>query len=212
MNWRATHIRTAGGLQIMPNSVLAAASFTNLSRPAGDYEITVETTFVADDPPDRVCSVLSTTAAWLPQCRADALPASVPVGAAGYATTIPLRSPADAGPARATFLRWLWYAARRSGLHLDEAVDDFVTAERVQAALRIIAPTLRLTADDEQDLQDCIRIIRYGAEEVIHSPVTCPNRCRVCSPAASNSPSPVPTGPTYRCEPSPRATGWGRPP
>ncbi|BBY53533.1 mechanosensitive ion channel [Mycobacterium koreense] len=170
VNWRATHIRTAGGLQIMPNSVLAAASFTNLSRPAGDYEITVETTFVADDPPDRVCSVLSTTAARLPHCRADALPASVPVGAAGYATTIPLRSPADAGPARATFLRWLWYAARRSGLHLDEAVDDFVTAERVQAALRIITPTLRLTADDEQDLQDCIRIIRYGAEEIIHSP------------------------------------------
>ncbi|MCV7317522.1 mechanosensitive ion channel [Mycolicibacillus parakoreensis] len=170
VNWRATHIRTAGGLQIMPNSVLAAASFTNLSRPAGAYEITVETTFVADDPPDRVCTVLSTTAAGLPHCRGTALPASVPVGAAGYATTIPLRSPADAGPARATFLRWLWYAARRAGLHLDEAGDDFVTGERVQRALEIMTPTLRLTADDEQGLRDCIRIIRYGAEEIIHSP------------------------------------------
>ena len=35
VNWRATHIDTGSGMQIMPNSVLAAASFTNLSRPAG---------------------------------------------------------------------------------------------------------------------------------------------------------------------------------
>ena len=35
VNWRAIHIDTGSGLQIMPNSVLAGASFTNLSRPGG---------------------------------------------------------------------------------------------------------------------------------------------------------------------------------
>ena len=35
VNWRATHIDTGSGLLIMPNSVLAAASFTNFSRPPG---------------------------------------------------------------------------------------------------------------------------------------------------------------------------------
>jgi small-conductance mechanosensitive channel len=35
VNWRATHIDTGSGLQIIPNSVLAVASFSNLSRPPG---------------------------------------------------------------------------------------------------------------------------------------------------------------------------------
>ena len=41
VNWRATHIDTGSGLQIMPNSVLAAASFTNFSRPPGSHSISV---------------------------------------------------------------------------------------------------------------------------------------------------------------------------
>ena len=47
VNWRAVHIDTGSGLQITPNSVLAGASFTNLSRPPGSHKITVETTFSA---------------------------------------------------------------------------------------------------------------------------------------------------------------------
>ena len=38
--------------------------------------------------------------------------------------------------ARAMFLRWTWYAARREGLHLDGAADEFSTPERVEKALR----------------------------------------------------------------------------
>src|SRR6516225_10105697 len=67
VNWRAVHIDTGSGLQITPNSVLAVASFTNLSRPPGTYKIKVTTVFSADDPPDRVCAMLSRVAAELPQ-------------------------------------------------------------------------------------------------------------------------------------------------
>ena len=52
VNWRATHIDTGSGLQIMPNSVLAAASFTNLKSAAGAHSLTVTTLFSLDDPPD----------------------------------------------------------------------------------------------------------------------------------------------------------------
>ena len=34
VNWRAVHIDTGSGIRIMPNSMLASTSFTNLSRPS----------------------------------------------------------------------------------------------------------------------------------------------------------------------------------
>ena len=39
VNWRATHIDTGSGMMIMPNSALAAASFTNFSRPSGTHSL-----------------------------------------------------------------------------------------------------------------------------------------------------------------------------
>ncbi len=48
-NWRAVHIQTDRGLQITPNSVLAATSFTNLSRPPGAHHLSITTRFSPDD-------------------------------------------------------------------------------------------------------------------------------------------------------------------
>lgn len=167
VNWRATHIDTGGGLQIMPNSVLAGASFTNMSRPPGVHSISVTSVFASGDAPDAVCAMLTRVAANVPHLRADAVPKAVPLGGAEYKTTIPLRSPADDGTARSTFLRWIWYAARRAELHLDGVDDDFATPERVQNALRVIAPTLRLNHTDQQLLMPYVRVTRYGADETI---------------------------------------------
>ena len=167
VNWRAVHIETGKGLQITPNSVLAGASFTNLSRPSGDHKITVESTFSTTDPPDGVCELLVRTAAALPQCRPDARPSAVALGGDGYRTSIPLRSPADDGAARATFNRWLWYAARRAEYHLDGADDDFATEERLSNALRDSTGILRLTPADQRSLVSRVRMFRYGADETI---------------------------------------------
>jgi len=168
VNWRAVHIDTGSGLQITPNSVLAVASFTNLSRPPGAYKIKIPTAFSPHDPPDRVCAMLSRVAGELPQLRADRAPKSVPLGGVQYRTSIPLRSPADDGAAKATFLRWIWYAARREGLHLDEAEDGFSTPEAVEDALRrAVAPTLRLTPPEQQDLAAHAAVVRYGADEIV---------------------------------------------
>jgi small-conductance mechanosensitive channel len=167
VNWRATHIDTGNGLQIIPNSMLAAASFTNLSRPSGEHSISVITEFDQSDPPDDVCGLLARVASTLPHVRPGASPSSVAEGAGQYSTSIPLRSPADAAAARATFLRWVWYAARRAELRLDGVEDDFATAERVEKSLRIVAPTLRLNHTDHQEILSNARITRYGADETI---------------------------------------------
>ncbi len=168
VNWRAVHLETSTGLQITPNSVLAGASFTNLSRPPGKHTITVTSVFSVDDAPDEVCAMLVRVAAELPQCNPDRSPSAVPLGATEYRTIIPLRTPADDGKAKATFLRWIWYAARRAGLHLDDAEDQFSTADRVAAAVRAVAaPILRLDREEQARLVEHAKLERYGDGELI---------------------------------------------
>jgi small-conductance mechanosensitive channel len=202
VNWRAVHIDTGSGLQITPNSVLAVASFTNLSRPPGAYKIKIPTVFSLHDPPDRVCAVLSRVAGELPQLRSDRAPKTVPLGGLQYRTSIPLRSPADDGDAKATFLRWIWYAARREGLHLDEAEDVFSTSEAVEDALRrVVAPALRLTTAEQQDLAPHAAVVRYGADEIVQHLGEVPTRMtfivsgrvRVIAPTEDGSLVPVTT-------------------
>jgi Cyclic nucleotide-binding domain/Mechanosensitive ion channel len=176
VNWRATHIDTGSGLQIMPNSVLAAASFTNFSRPPGAHSLTVTTLFSLDDPPDDVCAMLNWVAAALPQLRPDSVPSSVPAGGLQYKTSIPLRTPADDFSAKSTFLRWVWYASRRAGLHLDKAEDEFATPERLEESVRIIAPTLRLNQAEQQELLPRARLTRYGTDEYIQFAGEVPKR------------------------------------
>ena len=176
VNWRATHIDTGSGLLIMPNSALAAASFTNFSRPPGTHSLVVTTLFSLDDPPDDVCGMLTRVAATLPQLRPGAVPSSRPAGGLEYKTVIPLRTPADDIVARATFLRWVWYASRRAGLHLDEAEDEFETPERLQRSLQIVAPTLRLSQAEQEETLPYVRLTRYGTDEYIQFAGQIPTR------------------------------------
>ena len=168
VNWRAVHIETGSGLRITPNSMLAGTSFTNLSRPSGAHKSAVATTFSTADPPDQVCAMLTRLASALPQLKPGTMPTSVALGGAEYRTTIGLNSPADDGAAESTFLRWVWYAARREKLHLDGADDDFSTTERVEDALcRVVAPKLRLSISEQRSLVPYARVLRYGADEIV---------------------------------------------
>jgi small-conductance mechanosensitive channel len=167
-NWRAVHIHTGHGLQITPNSVLAATSFTNLSRPAGAHKLSISTTFSVEDPPDRVCGLLIRVAGALPQRKAGVAPTSSTGGSGQYQVSIALTSPADDGAAKSTFLRWIWYAARREELHLDGASEDYTTPARVQMAMRdVVAPALRLSLTDQQSLIPHAKMVRYGTDEIV---------------------------------------------
>ena len=94
VNWRAVHLETGTGLQITPNSVLAGASFTNLSRPAGQaHDHRDQAPSRSTTPPTRCAPCWC---GWPPSCRS-----AIPTGARRrfpwapwtYTTTIPLRSP-----------------------------------------------------------------------------------------------------------------------
>jgi CRP-like cAMP-binding protein len=74
------------------------------------------------------------------------------------------------------FLRWIWYAARRDALHLDEADDDFATEERLTASLRIVGPALRLGPGEESELVAHARLTRYAAEETLQFAGEVPRR------------------------------------
>jgi len=177
VNWRAVHLETSNGLQITPNSVLAGASFTNLSRPAGKHEITVSTIFALEDPPNQVCAMLARVGGDLPLRRADVAVSAKPAGGLEYRTSIPLQSPADDAKTKALFLQWVWYASRRAGLHLDEAEDEFSTPERVAEAIgRVVAPTLRLSAEQQHELLVAAALERYGTGEVIQRAGEVPDR------------------------------------
>lgn len=167
VNWRATHINTGSGLEIIPNSVLAGQAFANLSRPAGGHNITVPTKFSGTDAPDEVCALLTRVAGNLPQLHPDGQPTAYANTSTEYTVTIPVRSPADDIAARSTYQRWLWYAARRAGLRLDGLEDDFSTPKHKADALRKIAPILRAGSSELETLLPHVVVVRYGDGEVM---------------------------------------------
>ena len=170
VNWRAVHLKTGTGLQIIPNSVLAGQTFKNLSRPKDAKATRVTSVFAVEDHPDVVCAMLIRCASQLPECHPDLTPTAIPLGNMQYRTRIPLQATADDDAAEATFLRWIWYASRRQGLHLDEAEDGFSDPELVAEALRTrVAPILRLSADQQQAMAPHSTIECFAAGELIQA-------------------------------------------
>lgn len=167
VNWRATHINTGSGLEIIPNSVLAGQAFANLSRPAGGHTITITAKFAAGDAPDEVCALLTEVAGELPQLHPDGTLVVTAVSSTEYSVAVPVLSPADDVAAKSTFQRWLWYAARRAGLRLDGIDDDFSTPQRRVKALRKITPILRADSSELEAVLPSVSVARYGDGEAM---------------------------------------------
>ncbi|MFJ3383943.1 MULTISPECIES: mechanosensitive ion channel domain-containing protein [unclassified Curtobacterium] len=175
VNWRSVHIETGSGILITPNSSLAGASFTNLSRTGGTFPVTTDVTFTTDDPPAAVVALLQRVASGLPQLYPGTVPSATPNGGASYSLAFEVRGPSQEGEALATFRMWLWYAARRAGLGLDgDTTDDFTTDERRDAALA----SIYLTGDDASALGPVVKLERYAAGEIILTAGTVPTAVR----------------------------------
>lgn len=120
VNWRAVHIDTENGLQVVPNAALAGDSFVNLSRTTAPYYKAKTTlTFAVDDPPGEVKSALLAVAEALPAKLPGVPAAVVALGGGSYRVSVPIASPADEGAATAAMQHRAWYAGQRAGLHLD---------------------------------------------------------------------------------------------
>ena len=178
VNWRAVHIDIGSGIQIVPNAALASSSFANLSRPTEEHVEEVTTTFALDDPPGAVIALLDRVAADLPMVDRGHLPTTTMKAPKTYVTAIPLAGPWLAGAASSTLQRWTWYAARREGLQLDGIADDYATPQRVEAALRGLAPVLHLDEREIEALAPSVTLERFGAGETVQAPDVVPMAMR----------------------------------
>ncbi|MGZ0712700.1 mechanosensitive ion channel domain-containing protein (plasmid) [Coraliomargarita sp. W4R53] len=168
VNWRAVHIDTGNGTYIVPTASLAGSSFTNLSRVTDFYEAQTNLTFAKSDAPTDVTTLIREAARDLPLRLRDSPIEVTPAGAGTYNVSIAVARPADEGPTIAMFLGWLWFAARRAGLHLDgEAGDAAATAERTAAAAQRVAQRLGFSEEAAAQLSAHGRIERFGAGEAL---------------------------------------------
>lgn len=188
VNWRATHIDTANGILIIPNSTLAGASFKNLSRATSPYEASTEVRFATDDPPQAVLDLLVDIASGLPERHPDETPYAIPVGLseyesgfAKYEVCFALTSPAKQYMSLGLFRTRLWYAARRAGLHLDsDLTDNYATPERTRETLLRLAPRFYLSPEEAVGLvEQGVRLERWGEGENVQRAGTVPDGIRI---------------------------------
>ncbi len=180
VNWRAVHIQTGAGIQIVPNSTLSGASFTNMSEPEGPYSATTSVSFSTDDPPHEVMALLLEIADALPMRLSEQRASVDYAGSGAYGVSIPVTGPADAGQALTMYLSWLWYAARRRGFALDgDSTDPLTEPQRLVEALTAIAPTLHLREEDTESLLASARLERYGIGETVLPSGVIPDEVKV---------------------------------
>ena len=154
--------------------MLAAASFTNLSRPAGEHSLTVTSIFSLDDPPD---GCVRCWPEWLPNCRSAIRPLGErgPVRRDGISHQDPAELTGRGRQGQGELPAVDLVRARREGLHLDEAEDDFSTIEAVADAIHdVVGPTFRLTRDEQQDLISHAKLERFGDGELLQRTVRFP--------------------------------------
>ncbi|WP_269936651.1 mechanosensitive ion channel domain-containing protein [Arthrobacter sp. HY1533] len=177
VNWRAVHIDTGAGIQIVPNSTLSGASFTNLSEPAGPYSTGATVAFSTDDPPHEVLALLVDVGNSLPMLAVGHQVTANYLGSAKYTVSIPVHGPSAAGEALSVYMSWLWYAARRNGLALDgDCTDPLADPARLAAAVKIAAPSLHLGDHDHEPVVSSARLERYGIGEVVLTSGTVPDQ------------------------------------
>lgn len=195
VNWRAVHIDTGNGIQIIPNAALAGSSFTNLSLGGRAFTVTTKVTYTTDDPPAEVVALLSKVASQLPAIYPRTQPVAVPLGGADYELSFQVRGPGVEGDALAMFRSRVWYASRRAGLALDgDSTDAFVTPERTAEALTQISPLLRLTGDDATALLTVVHLERYAAGEVAAEGGVIPTSIQFILRGSANLGVPLPDG------------------
>jgi small-conductance mechanosensitive channel len=168
VNWRAVHLDTGTGVQVIPNSMLSAASFANLSQPAGPHRASIDVKFTTDDPPHDVVQLLMEVAESLPDKVPDQSTTVAYGGGGAYSVTVPLPGPAQVSSSMSLYRSWLWFAARRRGLALDgDSSDPIAEPGRLERALEVVAPTLHLGDSERELVLATSKLERYGAGEIV---------------------------------------------
>jgi small-conductance mechanosensitive channel len=176
VNWRAVHIDTENGIQIIPNAALAGDAFINLSRTTAPFFKAKATfSFAAGDPPGVIKSTLKAVADAAPAKLVDEKASVTPLGAhashpgmVSYRVMVPVASPAEDGGTVSLLQQRVWYAAQRSGLHLDNTKSgsrrkSAYLAERIG----MIASGLGLGSEAAAAMLADARVLPYAEGEII---------------------------------------------
>jgi small-conductance mechanosensitive channel len=176
VNWRAVHIDTENGIQIIPNAALAGDAFINLSRTTAPFFKAKATfSFAAGDPPGAIKSTLQAVADAAPGKLADAKASVTPLGAhavhpemVSYRVMVPVASPAEADGTVSLLQQRVWYAAQRSGLHLDNTKSG---SRRKSAYLAehigMIASGLGLGSEGAAAMLSGAKVLPFAEGEII---------------------------------------------
>lgn len=179
VNWRAVHIDTGSGIQIVPNSTLSGASFTNKSLPVGVFRASVEVSFSTDDPPHEVMRLLTDVAEALPLRAAGESATAEYAGRGSFTVQLPIVSAAMAPQSVSLYLSWLWYAARRRSMALDgDATDPITEPAQLERALDVVGPALLLGPEERALVAESARLERYGAGEMVQPSGVVPDEVR----------------------------------
>jgi small-conductance mechanosensitive channel len=199
VNWRAVHIKTSRGIQVIPNASLAEGAFMNLSRNDSPFEASTIVKFSTDDSPQLVIDVCKRVAQDLPFAIPGEPAGIQPMPKAKYAVDIPITSPGENWKSIRDFRTRLWYAARRADLHLDgDLTDNYNTPDNVLEAVRKIAPALYLTGEDIEVVAPQVRLERYGAGEVVQYPNVVPDGMRYIVSGTAAIATPIDVGAEVR--------------
>ena len=169
VNWRAVHIDTGNGIQVVPNATLATGSFTNLSRVTGAaYNATAVLGFTPDDPPGVVTAALQSVADALPTKLVGAPAKVIALGEGKFKVLVPIGSPAEESRTRTLLLHRAWYAAQRAGVHIDGAkLSRKADRAYLDGRLHAIGASLGLGEDAVATMAGQAKRLLYAEGEVI---------------------------------------------
>jgi small-conductance mechanosensitive channel len=195
VNWRATHLKTGNGVEVIPNSALAGSSFMNISRKGSAFETDDTMKFSTDDPPQDVIDLCAAVATDLPMRAPGGAITVTPLADSKYEVEIEVDSPSSDSAAKRMFRTRIWYAARRAGLHLDsDLTDNYNSDQNVLDALARFAHPLYLSREDAAALRPRVTLERYGAGEFVQHALTVPNGMRYIVSGTATLSAPVPDG------------------
>ncbi|MFV0434482.1 MAG: mechanosensitive ion channel domain-containing protein [Leucobacter sp.] len=171
VNWRAVHLHTDRGVQIIPNAQLAGASFTNQSTSDAAFHVEATLTFLTSDGPEDVIDLLTETGNALPMLAEGTTTRVTVLGGGEYRVTIPVAGLLNGERALSLFRSWIWYAARRRKLSLDGTlVDPALKPEHLEDAVDRALRPLRLKQEDRPALLTQGRLLRFAPGEPVQQP------------------------------------------
>ena len=182
INWRSVHLRTIDrNLLVLPNSVLGRETFTNFSAPTRLQTVRMDFTFSLDDPPNKVKSMLTSTASHTPFVAAEPAPKAHAVqfmdDRIRYQAVLCLENPKKYRALIDTYTTRVWYAAQRIGLGLplpttleyqiQRPLQDTPDLDPVISRLDGVAALAGLDRDQLQQLAQQTDRLWFGSGETV---------------------------------------------